>query len=104
MEALEGGLSEATTFPRRHREEFAPDPDIVRECETLLAQAKSGQLRAFAVALVFHDGLIPSGEVNRAWVTTPGTAWALDTSISRLVHKWRRHEYDGDSQQAQVSP
>lgn len=95
---------EPAAFPARYRKEFTPDPDIVRECETLLEQARSGQLRAFAVALVFHDNLVPSGAVNRAWVTTPGTAWALDTSISRLAWKWRRHEYDDDQQPPKVSP
>lgn len=51
---------EPAAFPARYRKEFTPDPDIVRECETLLEQARSGQLRAFAVALVFHDNLVPS--------------------------------------------
>lgn len=92
-------MGEATSFPKPYRNSFDPDAEIVRECETLLAQAKSGELRAFAVALVFHDGLIPAGMINRSWVTTPGTAWALDTSLSRLLWKWRRHEY-GDDQQA----
>jgi hypothetical protein len=67
-------------------------------------EARTGRLRAFAVAIVYHDDITPGGEVNRAWVTTPGTAWALDTAIGRLVHKWRRHEYDGDAQAVEVLP
>ncbi len=84
-------------FPRAYRTKFEAHPDVVRECEVLLEQAKNGNLRALAVALVYHDDLKPDGEVNRAWVTTPGTVWALDTSINRLVWKWRR-QYDDDLQ------
>lgn len=94
----------AINFPKRYRETFEADPSIVRECEILLEQAKSGQLRAFAVAIVFHDDITAAGEINRAWVTTPGTAWALDTSLNRLVHKWRAHEYDGDAQRPEIQP
>jgi hypothetical protein len=95
-------MAEPVTFPAAHRTKFEADPALVREVETLLEQAKSGQLRAFAVAIVFHDDLKPDGEVNRAWVTTCGTHWALDTAINRLVHKWRRFEYD-DEQAVRVS-
>lgn len=87
------------TFPKRYRAQLEPSPEVIRECEGLLEQAKLGNLRAIAVALVYRDDLIADGEVNRAWVTTPGTVWALDTSLNRLVHKWRKHEYDGDQQQ-----
>ena len=95
-------MAEAVHFPREHRTEFTPDPEIVREAEILLDQAKSGQLRAFAVAVVFHDALKADGEVNRAWVTTAGTRWALDTALNRLLHKWRRFEYDDDDQAVRV--
>ena len=92
-------MAELSAFPTAFRAHLDPSADLIRECETLLEQAKAGNLRALAVAIVYRDDLIPAGEVNRAWVTTPGTAWALDTAINRLVHKWRKHEYDGDNQQ-----
>jgi hypothetical protein len=92
-------MPKPAAFPKSFRAHLEPSPDLIRECEVLLERAKAGDLRALAVAIVYRDDVCPAGEVNRAWVTTPGTAWALDTAINRLVHKWRKHEYDGDAQQ-----
>lgn len=88
-------------FPKEYRKKFAPDKTVIREIKKVMKQAKSGELRGFAIALVFHDSVTAAGEVNRAWVAGPGTRWALDTAINRLVHRWRQHEYDGVKGDAQ---
>lgn len=88
-------MSKVLKFPKEYRKKFKPDKMVIKELKKVMKQAKSGQLRGFAIALVHHDNVTPAGEVNRAWVAGPGTRWALDTAINRMVHRWRQHEYDG---------
>lgn len=78
--------------PRAVENEFAPDPKLIEHCEKLLADAQSGKLRAVGYAVVYHDGLVPSGEINRGFYNTPGTGFALGESISRLRLAWDRDQ------------
>lgn len=77
-----------TTIPTEVRRPFAPDPKIIDHCERLLADAKSGKLRGLAYGVVYHDGLVPMGEVNWGFHSTVGAAFALGEAISRLRHAW----------------
>lgn len=81
-----------TFKPRAVENEFAPDPKLIEHCERLLADAKSGKLRAVAYAVVHHDGLVPAGEINRGFYNVPGTGFALGESISRLRHAWDKDQ------------
>lgn len=83
-------------FPRRHREPFDPDPRLIRHCERLLADARSGKLRAVAYATVYHDDLSPAGSVDHGWAAAPGTYYATSHGVARLARAWGR-ECDGDS-------
>lgn len=74
--------------PRAVENEFAPDPELIRHCEQLLEQARSGKLRAVAYGTVVHDGLVPAGEVNWGFYNAAGAGFALGESISRLRHAW----------------
>lgn len=74
--------------PRAVENEFAPDPELIRHCEGLLEQARSGKLRGVAYGVVHHDGLVPAGEINWGFYAVNGTSIALGESISRLRHAW----------------
>lgn len=64
----------------------APDEaviDIVEELENLLAQAKSGNIRAFAGCTVVRDG-----SVTTTWAGAHGTRYPLGGVIAMLHHRY----------------
>ncbi len=72
---------------------FAPVPELVAEIEKLLEQAKLGNLRAAAWAVVYHADGKPDGEVASGWVRGPFTGFAVSAAIERLNFHWLKHQW-----------
>ena len=75
-------------LPQRVKKEFEPHEPLVKMLEQLLEYAKDGRMQAAAVAVVYHDHLVPGGEANDGWHCASGTRFALSHAINRLHHKW----------------
>lgn len=84
-------MVEVTTLIQEHKERFAPYEPLVRELEALLEEAKTGRLRAVAVALVRHDSLVADGETSPFIISAPGTYHAVSHAIQGLVRRWGRY-------------
>ena len=56
-----------------------PDPEIVEKLETLLEEARAGQLTGLAYAVTR-----PGGAVGTAWTGQYGTTFSLGGAISML--------------------
>lgn len=78
-------------MPERVKNSFPSNQTLVEQLETLLASAKSGKLRSAAFAVVYHDDLVPDGEVGEGWEVASGTRFALSHAIMRLNHRWAEH-------------
>ena len=89
-------LSNITKFPRLHSLRFAPASPLIIHCERLLADAKSGRLRALVYGTVYHDNLSPAGSVDHGFCVGPGTYYAATHAVERLRRAWDR-ECDGSS-------
>lgn len=66
----------------------APDEavrDVVEELEALIADAKSGRLRAFACASVYQDA-----KTGTVWAGALGTRYPLGGAIMMLHHRYGR--------------
>lgn len=68
-------------------------PELISELESLLADARSGKLRALAWGSVLHDGVAPDAQVQTGWACAPLTTWATYAAIAKLVFRWN-HEHD----------
>jgi hypothetical protein len=79
--------------PRKVDRFTDPFPALVEELERLLAEAKSGTLRAAAWAIVRTDGMSPDAEVATGWAQAGSTNFALSAAIARLTHRWDQHEH-----------
>ena len=77
-------------FPHEVRLRFAPASPLVTHCERLLADAKSGRLRALVYGTVCHDGLSPAGSVDHGFCVGPGTYYAATHAVERLRRAWDR--------------
>lgn len=73
---------------------FAPVPELIDEIEKLLAQAKSGKMRAAAWAVVYEADAKPDGEVSNGWARGPFTTFGLTAAIERLSYRWKKHEFE----------
>lgn len=73
---------------------FPPVPELIAEIEKLLAEARSGKLRAAAWAVVFHADGKPDGEVSSGWARGPYTAYGVTAAIERLSYRWKKHEWE----------
>ena len=82
-----GAVPRVTSKPEIVTRQFEPDPAVVKFVEELLEHAKSGKMRAIAVAVVYHNDLVPDGEADHGWAAIAGTVhWALDRAIHRLYY------------------
>jgi hypothetical protein len=65
-------------------DQMVPDRELVKTLETLLRQAKSGELEGFAAALLLHGsrvGMTISREARGAPSTTIGVLWQIQHRI-----------------------
>lgn len=68
-----------------------PQPELVASLERLLERAKSGELQAFAYAIVITDGPEPDSAINSGLHVAPRTWFALAAAInSRLVPEFNQ--------------
>lgn len=74
--------------PERYKQPFEPHAPLVEMLEQMLVYAKEGKMRAAAFAVVYHDDLVPDGEVTEGWQNARGTRFALSHGIGRLHHDW----------------
>lgn len=96
-------LAAVVRFPQPYRERFAPDHRLVQHCERLLADAKSGQLRALVYGTVYRDDLSAAGSVDHGWAVGGGTYYAASHAIGRLQRAWGR-ECDRDEKELDRPP
>lgn len=87
--------AEVRSIPVQHRVGFPPDPEVVKHIEDLLELAKSGKIRAVASAVVYHDGLVPDGEIGSGHCAPPGTRFALGYAISMLWYRFQKRCDEG---------
>ena len=76
--------TEPVPFPRKMKIGFPPDPAVIDMLETLLGYARTGELQAVAVAVVYTDGLLPGAVINSGWAAAPGCYFAINSAIGKL--------------------
>ena len=59
---------------------LAPDARVVRLCEDLLAEARSGRIRTMAVATLCDPALRPVMQ----WIDAPEHAMALSGAVAKM--------------------
>ncbi|MFA5898619.1 MAG: hypothetical protein WC829_05845 [Hyphomicrobium sp.] len=84
----EGVDDVVTPFPKKHVIFHEPDADLIKHLELLLEQAKKGDLRAIAEAVVYRDDLEVAGETNTGWYRARGAKFALGYAIGQLQHRF----------------
>lgn len=72
-----------------------PVPAVVAYLERLLDQAKTGDLRALAVACVYARDGKPDGASNAGFVLGPFTAYGMAYAIRTLGVKFDDHVREG---------
>lgn len=80
--------SEPAKFPKEVKIAREPIADIVKECEQLLVDAKSGKIRSLAYAIVTAGTLTEDHRESTWYSAETYTLFAMTYSIHHLAYRW----------------